>query len=262
MGGAGVAATRGAAGVFWNPARVVFDDLRTSVVLQHHRYLGAFDHESAALIHNTRVGQFGLLFSGLYSERITRYSAEGVGIPEGSFRPYDVAIGLSYARRLSAEFSVGATAKMVYERIDLYSDTGVAFDLFVAHRAVIEGLYFGASATNLGGQMNLNDGPFDLPRAYRIGAAYTPPSWLSGGLTFTGDVVFPNDSNEKAHVGAEARLLPELALRLGTRVNYDSQGLTAGAGFRWGRVGISYAYEEMTTQGFDDGHKFSLEIDY
>jgi hypothetical protein len=45
-------------------------------------------------------------------------------------------------------------------------------------------------------------------------------------------------------------------------VNYDSQGLTAGAGFRYGVVGLSYAYEEMTTQGFDDGHKFSLELNY
>ena len=44
-----------------------------------------------------------------------------------------------------------------------------------------------------------------------------------------GDVVFPNDTNEKAHVGAEYRLLPEFSLRVGTRINYDNQGLTAGA---------------------------------
>ena len=54
--------------------------------------------------------------------------------------------------------------------------------------------------------------------------------------------------------------MPELALRVGTRINYTSQGLTAGAGFRAGRLGVDYAYSDWTTEGFDDGHKFSLRI--
>jgi len=263
MGGTGVASSTSAAAAYWNPARLVFEPVTTGLVLQHHRYLNLFNHESAALVHRTGAGQIGLTFSGLYSDSIERYSSETVGVPEGTFKPYSVSVGLNYAFNLGPDFAIGAAAKMVYERIDLYSDTGYAFDLFIAHRAAaIEGLFFGASATNLGGQMNLNDGPYDLPRSYRIGAAYTPPRLLGGMFTLAGDVVFPNDSNEKAHLGAEVRIVPELALRVGTRVNYDSQGLTAGAGFMTSVVGVSYAYEEQTTDGFDDGHKFSLELNY
>lgn len=79
-------------------------------------------------------------------------------------------------------------------------------------------------------------------------------------MTLAGDLLFPNDTTNKAHVGAEFQLIPELALRAGTRINYESQGWTAGAGFQTGRLGIDYAYEEMKTSGFDDGHKFSLNV--
>ena len=162
--------------------------------------------------------------------------------------------------KLGDSFGAAVAAKMIYERIDLYSDTGFAFDFFVTHKSMIEGLIFAASATNIGGQMNLRNEPFDLPTAYRLGMAWSPAEILGDRLTFTGDVVFPNDTNEKAHVGAELRIIPELTLRAGTKINYDLQGWTAGAGFRAGVLGIDYAYEDTKIEGFDSGHKFSLNL--
>lgn len=261
MGEAGVASSRGASAVYWNPANNVFADFETDLVLQHNRYLGLFNHESAAVAHKAGSGVLGFIFTGFYSDEIDRRSEDNVGLPEGTFKPYDVAFGVSYAHPLGESFGVGVNAKMIYERIDIYSDTGLAFDFFMTHKAVIDGLMFAASVTNVGGQMNLKTEAFDLPTAVRVGAAWTPVGGGVGGkLTMSGDVVMPNDSNSKAHVGAEYRLLPEFALRLGTRINYRNQGLTAGAGFRTGRLGVDYAYGESTEEGFDDGHKFSLNI--
>ncbi len=260
MGEAGVAASTGAAAVWWNPANNVFSDLDTELVLQTQRYVDLFDQHAAAVAHRAGSGVLGFMFTGFYSDEIQRYGTEPVGVPEGTFKPYDVAFGVSYAHPLGKDFAVGATVKMVYERIDMYSDTGLALDLGITHRAVIQGLMFAATVTNLGGQMNLRDQPFDLPRTFRVGAAYTPQgAGLNGKLTLAGDVVMPNDTNEKAHVGAEYRLIPELALRVGTRVNYESQGMTAGAGFRAGRLGVDYAYSDWTND-FADGHKFSLRV--
>ena len=51
MGETGVASSEGAAAVFWNPANNVFKDFETGLVLQHNRYLGLFNHESAAVAH-------------------------------------------------------------------------------------------------------------------------------------------------------------------------------------------------------------------
>lgn len=258
MGETGVASSQGASAVWWNPANNVFADFETTLVLQHHRYLGLFNHESAAVAHKMGSGVIGVLFTGLYSDTIDRYSAEPVGRPEGTFRPYDIALGLSYAHPLGDAFGISVTTKFVYERIDVSSASGLAFDLGVTHRAVIDGLVFAAAVTNLGGQLTLEDESFDLPRTIRVGADWSPTDFASGKLTFAGDVLFPVNGTEKAHVGAEYRMLPEFSLRFGSRINYESQGLTAGAGFRAGRVGVDYAYSDMTTEGFDDGHKFSL----
>jgi len=168
--------------------------------------------------------------------------------------------GLSYAHPLGESFAVAVNAKMVYERIDIYSDTAVAFDFFVTHKAVVDGLTFAASLTNVGGDMVLIEELLPMPTAMRIGAAFNPAWGDHSKLTLTADVLFPNDTNEKAHVGAEYRLVPELALRIGTRINYDNQGLTAGAGFRAGILGVDYAYGASKVDGFDDGHKFSINL--
>jgi hypothetical protein len=174
MGGAGVASSEGAAAVFWTPGNNVFADFETGLALQHHRYLGLFNHESAAVAHRVGKGVLGVTFMGFYSDELDRYGTEPVGVPEGTFKPYDVALGVSYAHPIGESFAAGMTAKLIYEKIDRYSDTGFAFDFFLTHKAMIEGLVFGASATNLGVDITLNAEPFKLPTAVRIGAAWTP----------------------------------------------------------------------------------------
>ncbi len=261
MGGAAVAVSEGASAVFWNPANNALRSRDTDLVLQHQRYLGLFNHEAAAVTHRAGGGVIGLMFSGFYADEQVRRGEDEVGVPEGTFRPYDVAFGLSYARALGERFAAGVSVKYLYETIDIYSDSGLAFDVYLAHQALIDGLVFGASLTNLGGSMMLRTEPFDLPAAARVGAAYTPAGGvLRGRLTLAVDAVFPNDTSEKAHLGAEYRLLEEFALRAGTRLNYENQGLTAGAGFRTGRLGVDYAYEQSKVSGLDDGHKFSLSL--
>lgn len=261
MGDAGVASSHGAAAIFWNPANNVFADFETELILQHRRWLGLLDHEGAALAHRLgNGGVLGFIFSGIYSDEQTRYSADGVGVPMGQFSPYDMTFGISYAHPLGDRFSFGVTAKVVYERIDVHSGTGFAVDLGVTHKALVDGLLFAATATNLGGQMNLDDGPYDLPAAFRLGASWTPTGALKERLTLAGDIFLPNDTDEKAHLGGEFRLIKEFALRLGYKFNYDIQGLTAGAGFRIKHLSVDYAYQDIVEDGFDSGHLFSLGL--
>ncbi len=262
MGETGVASSSGATALFWNPANNVFADFETEMVVQHSRYQGLFSHEAAAVAHRVGRGVIGVTFMGFYSDEIDRHTLDsGVNVFEGTFKPYDVAFGVSYAHPLGDNFAVGVGTKMIYEKIDFYSDTGFAFDFFITHKTLIKGLVFAASATNYGGQINLRDDPFDLPSAIRIGTSYVPQGNIfHGKLTLAGDVLMPRDTTEKADVGLEFRLIPELSLRLGTRLNYDTQGLTAGAGFVAGRLKLEYAYEDMTANGFEDGNKFSLGL--
>ncbi len=262
MGEAGVASTGGGAAIYWNPARLALEQSGLDLLLQHQRLYGLFSKETASLADRIGGGVLGVYFSGFYSDEITRYSDEQVGVPLGTFKPSDVVFGLAYARQIVKDVAAGAAVKYLHQSIDVYSANGYAVDLFLAHRARIPGLYFGASLTNLGPRMNFRDAPFNLPTTLRLGAAYDPAHhFFAGRVTFAGDVVFPNDGNAKAHVGAEYRLVPEVALRVGTRINYESQGLTAGIGLRKGRLEVGYAFEDNRND-LDAWHKFTLDLHY
>ena len=262
MGGAGVALSRGASAVYWNPALMAFEANGTDLLLQHQRMWGLFDREAAAVAHRTDLGAVGFFFSGFYADEMDRYEEDSVGVALGTFRPYQVALGVSFARQIGETFAAGVSAKLLHEEIDMYGGTGMAFDFSVAHKAVIEGLWFGATLSNFGSDMTLDAESYPLPTTLRVGAALDPQSPIfAGKVTLAGDVVFPNDGNSKAHVGLEYRMLPALALRVGSKINYTSQGLTAGAGFSRGSITVSYAYEDAMND-LGDGHRFALEMGF
>jgi len=260
MGGAGVAASTGASAVFWNPSLLAFEQAGTDLMLQHQRSFGLFDKETAVLAHRTGIGVIGFIFTGLYSDDIERYSEDNVGVSEGIFNPYQVAVGMTLSRRMNDRLAIGVGAKLLHEEIDIYGGTGLAYDLFISHKALIRGLWFGASYTNFGPDMTIDREPYPLPTALRLGLAWDPQmEWLADKLTFAGDLIFPNDGNEKAHIGMEYRLVSALSLRVGTKVNYESQGMTFGAGFRRHDLEVGYAFEDMTND-FEPAHRFSLRI--
>ena len=262
MGGAGVGAASGAAAVYWNPARLAFDEQGTDLLLQHQRLYDLFDKETAIVAHRTSHGALGFFFSGFYSDDIDRYGTEPVGVPEGTFNPHQVALGVSYSRMLGADIAGGLTVKYLHEEIDIYGGSAVAFDFSVSHKALVDGLFLGAALQNLGSGITLNEVEYDLPMTVRLGAGYDPQHpFFAGNFSFAADVLIPNDGNEKAHIGAEYRIMDILALRLGTKINYESQGLTAGAGFAKGRIEVGYAYEDMDNE-LDPSHRFVIELHY
>ena len=263
MGGAGVASSDGAAAVYWNAARLAFEDDGTELLLQHQRSYGLFDKETAVLAHRTPLGALGVIFSGFYSDDIDRTTLENVGEPVGTFAPHQISLGVTYGRKVGERLALGAGVKLLHEEIDVEAGTGFAFDLFISHKALVEGLWLGASYTNFGSDFTVDSTPYPLPSVLRLGMAWDPQmEALDGKLTLAGDVIFPNDGTEKAHVGAEYRVVPALSLRVGSKVNYESQGLTYGAGFRRGTIEVGYAYEDIVQEGFDPQHRFTVRFDF
>ncbi len=191
MGGAGVASTSGAAAAYWNPALATYEAQGTSLMLQHHRWFDLFDHNAAALTHRAGPGVIGVTFIGLYSDAIDRYGTEPVGVPQGSFEPYDVAFGASYSRQLTEQFAAGIQAKFLYEKIDVYSDWTAALDIFLAHRSeVVPGLIGGRERDQPRWPDDAQPGsrstcprcsPWALPTSRRAAPSATtwwwPPTW-------------------------------------------------------------------------------------
>ncbi len=260
MGDVGVAESSGATAMYYNPANLVLTE-GTNLTLQHVEHFSLFRQEAAAVSHRLPQGAIGLIFSGFYSESIPRTTLDRIGVSQGDFQPYQLAVGLGYAYQFK-DFSLGLVGKFLYERIDAYSAQGLALDLGISHRSKIPGLTLAAAVANLGGQMTVKEEPYDLPLTTRLGASYTPHTEGEGmaqNFTLATDLVLPNDGNGRIHVGGEMRLHSSFALRAGYRINYDSYGLTAGLGYHTGSLSVDYAYMDSGNDLSDD-HRISLSF--
>ena len=262
MGDVGVAESADATAMYYNPANLVYTE-GTQFTVQHLEHFGLFRQEAAVLSHRLPKGAIGLSFSGFYSDPLQRTTIDRVGVSQGEFQPYQLAVGLGYAYAFSS-FSLGIVGKFLYERIDAYGASGLAVDLGISHRSQIPGLTLAAAVANLGDKMTLKEEPYDLPLTVRLGASYTPQlegESFAENFTLATDVLLPNDGNGRVHAGAEARLHRNFSMRVGYRFNYDTYGFTAGAGFRSGVLSVDYAYMDNTND-LDDNHRFSLSFGF
>jgi len=261
MGETGAASAFDASAVFWNPGSLAFVE-GTEILLQHSEYMGLFRKEGLAVSHATEWGTFGLLFGGFYTDGELDRLGEIAGVSEGTFQPYDVAVGMGYARQVG-EFGFGVSGKFLYERIDLYSGSGFAVDAGISHRSSeIEGLAFGASVQNLGPNFKLEEEEFPIAQTWRLGGSYrlwSREQEFNRHVDIAADFVFPNDGNGRVHYGAEWQLHEVFALRGGYRQNYESYGVTAGAGFSKDFLSVDYAWMESRND-LDSTHRFSLSF--
>jgi hypothetical protein len=189
-----------------------------------------------------------------------RYGTGPTLNPDGTFAPYDLAVSAGYARDVLPNLFAGVSVKLIYEKIDLESATGYAFDFGVMHRTMIEGLTLAASILNLGPQAKFVEEKFYPPLQLRVGGSYRyDEKWLGGTLILAGDVVSPNDSDLKIHLGTEYRYKQLLSVRFGYKSNYYVQGATLGAGVIYKNLRLDYAYMPMEYE-LGNSHRFSITV--
>jgi hypothetical protein len=259
MGSAYTAVAEDASSVYWNPAAMA-PVLSTNLLLMHNEYMATVRLEQAALTHETRYGTLGLSFTGMYMDDLERRLDTPSAVPLGEFTVYDVSFAVGFARYITPNVSLGATAKGVYEKIDNRSAKGLAFDVGIFHVARINGLKLAAVVTNIGAPMKFIDEEFALPRCAKIGGSYERETKsLRGRFLFTFDALFPNDGDPKQHIGGEYMYRRLLALRAGYMAGYDSQGETFGLGVRYKYLEVDYAFL-LIRNDLGDSHRISLTL--
>jgi hypothetical protein len=164
----------------------------------------------------------------------------------------------------------GLTVKGIYEKLDVYSSSGVAVDLGLLAHLPDDRTRVGVSLVNLGTQTSayLEDKdplPTAFVAGFRHGLREIP-------VLVTGDVRFPNDNQVRFGAGLEVALFraknrpAPICLRLG----YNSQGrdlrteaessevagFSTGLGVAWRDFGLDYSF----TPGLGLGtlHRFTL----
>jgi hypothetical protein len=284
MGGAFTSVANDASSIYWNPAGIAYSD----------QFQGFFSNTS--LFAGISLNYFGLIVPGgnigNFAASVTAVNFGSIPVttesqPEGtgeSFSPLSLAFGLSYARFITEEFSVGATAKLITENIYHSNATGIAFDIGTIFKTPFEGVRFASSISNFGTKMqmagsdllirynveptragsnnttdaNIATDQFDLPLKLQIGVSKDFIFMENQRLTLAVDGIVPNDNDESVDVGGELALFDDMfSIRGGYNSLFlkDTQaGLTLGVGFKYKRpgyidIGIDYSYQKFRYLG-------------
>jgi hypothetical protein len=275
MGSAYVASNDDATLLYWNPGG--FAQIQRSEVLFSHtewlvdtkfRWVGAvlnLDGENA----------LGLSFTQLdYGEE----EVTTVEHPDGTgerWSAQDLAIGLSYSRRLTDRFSMGGTVKYVTQQIWNENASAFAFDLGLLFVTGFNDMRLGVTMTNFGGDLQMdgrdlltkvdidpnNSGsnkdlvgslktdPWALPLTFRVGVAMDVVKNDELRFTVAADAIRPTDGEESLNVGGEAGWRDAVFLRAGYKSAVGAgarlasredveEGLALGAGVKLRAEGL------------------------
>lgn len=181
-----------------------------------------------------------------------------VELPNGTGQQFDyqdLAVGATYAKRLTNKFSVGVTGKYIRESTYEYSADGWSADLGTYYDTGWRSLKMAMSITNFGPDMVFIDKPYPLPIMFKFGVSLDlmgkkeDEHYLHGAFEFG----HPSDNVEQIDAAVEYAFKNQFMLRLGKKINGSSEsewsdfdpesgyeypllsmdGLSMGAGFKW-----------------------------
>jgi hypothetical protein len=188
------------------------------------------------------------------------------GTEEGTGRTFsyrDFAASVSYGRYLTDRFSIGMTVKYIGEFVHDYSANGWSADVGTIYDTGFRGFKIAMIITNFGPDMKFIDEAYPLPINFKFGGCINVIEGQDHLLTFAAEGSHPSDNLEKYNTGLEYTFKDRFVLRMGSRFNYDSDGITAGGGVRlpFGQdreIGFDYAYQDFGL--LTEVHRFTMSI--
>jgi hypothetical protein len=294
MGSAFAATADDITSIYWNPAGLA-SNLSNEALFNHTNWIADVGVDFAAIAsHLDGIGTIAISFTAINS--IDGMMVRTVEQPEGTGERFDaggIAIGLSYARQLTDNFSMGFNVKYMRESIWHESATGFAIDAGALYRIdVLNELRLGASIANFGTKMQM-DGrdiqeikqvgatstgnlidtklileEWDIPLTFRVGVAVDAVKSEDHRLTVEVDAVHPNDHTEYVNTGFEYGWNEIVFVRAGYASLFEvstEKGLALGVGLNWRIVGsikviFDYAYQDLGR--LENIHNFTIGVNF
>lgn len=294
MGEAYVATANDLTSIYWNPAGLSWLPGRQAY-FSHADWIADLRHNFAAVSFDLRrFGTVGLSFISLDApdQEITT-----VEMPDGTGEFYsyqDIAVGVSYSRKLTDRFSVGMSAKYISQSIYRITASAIALDLGTLYAIPGTSLRLGMSLSNFGTKMQftgdnlerqididpsttgetdratafLKTEHWDLPLNFKVAVAYDFYPTNDMRLTVGVDAVNPNDNRENLNFGAELGYREFIYLRGGFKgYNTDNHegGLTYGGGLDLPiasglRAIVDYSYRDFGR--LNSVHRFGIGVKF
>lgn len=268
MGDAYVALSDDATAVYWNPAGIARLSGQ-SISLNHTSYPANILFDQAAYVFNIKwiPGMLGVNVRALTMSRDivrTTYLPDGTG---DTFDAGEWAYGLSYARALTDKFSAGLSINYIQTGLDDVKGSSTTFDFGTLYDVGVMGAKIGMSIQNLGSDMTFIDEKVKMPVFFRVGGSLDVMQQGDNRLIASAEFTHPPDNSEKLNLGAEYGFHDFFFLRGGYKLNYDTQGLTAGFGVKFpltivksSVARLDYAYQDMDFLGAT--HRVSVNVGF
>jgi long-subunit fatty acid transport protein len=287
MGESFTAVANDVTALYWNPAGLTqFAD--NQAVFAHTEYVVDIKHEFAGVAyHLTPTDIVGVSLTSLHMDdmEITTETQ-----PKGTGRYFsfgDVALGLSYGRTMTDQFSFGLTVKYIEETLDILKMRGVLFDIGTFYWTGIGSTRFAVVVSNFGadvapsGEVKLyNDSAvtsfqsFSPPTQFKFGIAWDPIEMDGQKVTTSLELNHPNDNAENIRLGVEYNWNQWLSLRGGvkrtigepllgedkTSANDITLGFGVTAPSTLASLTFDYAYANFNELG--SVHRLSLRVGF
>ena len=266
--------------VFWNPAGITnLDTQRVHTLFGHTLYFSNVGISYGAIAKKYKESYFAFSLVSLNSGRMevtTEFQPLGTG---QYFTVNDITAGLTFAKKLTDNFSFGVTGKYARESIaGLVNHNGV-IDFGFLYDIGFKNTRFGVTINNFGFNSSFkgstqkqtltgidtasNFQEVSIPTVFRIGFAWDPIKTHRHTLTLNTQLNHPTDNNETIGFGAEYLFLGILYTRMGYEFGVDEYGLPAfGFGLKtqrnFGIMRIDYGYNNKARLGAV--HRFTVGI--
>jgi long-subunit fatty acid transport protein len=273
MGDAFVALANDVSALYWNPAGLSqFNE--NQIMFSHNEWLVDINHDYlGAVYHLDETNIFGIAFTSLSMDKM-KVTTEFAPFGNGEYFGFnDIAISVTYARKMTEQFSVGGTIRYMEETLDKLKMRGVMIDLGTYYWTGLGTTRFAVTVSNFGNDL-APDGKvllvgsreksqwqsFSPPTIFRIGFAFEPYQDDMNRITTSIQLNHPNDNSENFSIGTEYSYNKMFHLRGGYKFNVDEQNYSFGAGVSLplsiANVTVDYAFTNFTRLG--SAHRFSI----
>ena len=285
MGESFVAVANDVSALYWNPAALV-QFTQDQAMAAHTEYLVDIKHEFFGVAwHLSTQDAVGASFTSLHMKDM-EITTETQPFGTGRYFSFgDIAVGLSYSRKMTDQFSFGATVKYVEETLDVLKMRSVMVDIGTWYWTGLGSSRFAVAIANFGsdvapkGTVTQFSGArvssfqsFSVPTEFRLGLAMEPVQSDDQMLTTSIQLNHPNDNAENVRFGLEYSYRKTFFLRAGIKRTIGQQflgeDLTSEESFTLGAgvlvpmglsvIGADYAFANFSRLG--TVHRISLSF--
>jgi len=189
----------------------------------------------------------------------------------------DVAVAVTYSRKMTEQFSFGGTIRYVEETLDKLKMRGVMIDFGTFYWTGLGTTRFAVTVSNFGNQLapdgkillvgrreKSNWQAFSPPTIFRIGFAFEPYQDSDNSITTSIQLNHPNDNSENVSTGIEYNWKRILFIRGGYKFNLTEENFNFGIGLNIpieiADFSLDYAYSNFTRLG--NAQRFSIILGF